>query len=203
MSNVHYLTRPVIGFYADKPQAGKSTAAFITQDILAARHIKSQIVTFAAPLKHATAAFLEALGLSDAEATRYLFEEKDTVIPQLGRTGRDFLIKLGTDLGRNFVHPLCWVNSWEERAKNALKSRWAVVCDDVRTPDEATAIKALGGVIIEVRRPGQDRGPRALDAGTEGRLSGCTNHVVENDGNLTQLTERLTETLRNAGVIQA
>ena len=197
--NVITLHPPVIGLYAGASQSGKTTAALLIQDIIAGRHA-SRIVSFAEPLKLATAAFLEALGLSDVEATRYVFEDKDVKIPHLGRTGREFLVKLGTDCGREFVDPLCWVNRWKVHANDCLKARKAVVCDDVRTPDEARAVREFGGVIIEVRRPSRT-GIRHTDPRTEGLLPGCTNYMVVNDGDLRQLRTRLAQTLRDAGVI--
>lgn len=203
MTLKHKEHTPIIGLYSDARGSGKSTAAGIIQDILAIHDWPSQPVPFAASLKRATCAFLEAFGLSDAEATRYVYTDKDTIIPSLGRTGREFLVKLGTDCGRDFVHPLCWVAGWKRKARANRDSRVATVCDDVRMPNEAKAIHDLGGVVIELRRPEHLRnaGDGPVDARTEGLLPGCTNYVVINDGTLGQLKIRLTQALIDARVI--
>jgi hypothetical protein len=66
----------------------------------------------------------------------------------------------------------------------------SVVVTDVRFPDEAAAIRAAGGVIVEVRRPGlpDDDGHVSEHAwrGIEPRF------VIENSGTLDDLRERAT-----------
>lgn len=64
-------------------------------------------------------------------------------------TYRELLQKLGTEGVRNVIHPNAWVNALigENRGQN-----WIIT--DVRFPNEADAVKATGGVMIRIERPG-------------------------------------------------
>ena len=65
-------------------------------------------------------------------------------------TVRDLLQKLGTDAMRNGLHPNVWVNAlMSDYDKD--EDDWVVT--DTRFPNEATAIKNAGGIIIRIDRP--------------------------------------------------
>jgi hypothetical protein len=63
---------------------------------------------------------------------------------------------LGTEWGRNCIHPNLWVDLWGESACSALEFGDArgVVCDDVRFANEADAVRRIGGEIWGVSRDG-------------------------------------------------
>jgi len=75
-------------------------------------------------------------------------------------TVRDMLQKLGTDAIRDGLHPNAWVNalmsdyvSTHDFEKNkTVYPNWVIT--DCRFPNEAQAIKEMGGVIVRVDRPG-------------------------------------------------
>lgn len=58
---------------------------------------------------------------------------------------------LGTEWGRDLIHPSLWTRAWMARAGSGL-----VVTDDCRFENEAEAVRRLGGHIIRVVRPGTD-----------------------------------------------
>lgn len=109
---------------------------------------------FAGPLKAMAAAF----GLTAAEMSGSLKEEPCEAL--CGRTPRQFMQWLGTEFGRQMLGPDLWVNAWlRQLARNVEKARAGggalrLVCDDVRFANEAAAIRALGGKVLLLRRPG-------------------------------------------------
>ena len=162
--------KPVlIGLYSSAPQAGKSTASHLLSDALMARRgLKTSFRPFAAPLKLAAAAYLEALGLTDVEATRCVYERTDHAIAGLGTlTGRDVQCELGS-YGREKVRPEIWVERNEARIVRDMHQGLAVIVDDVRMENEAESIMRLGGLMVKVSRtPLCDK---AAPTATEGRL---------------------------------
>jgi hypothetical protein len=70
-------------------------------------------------------------------------EGKNTFLPNWGFTIGELLQKIGTDGIRNIL-PDAWVLSLFERFEN--DSFWII--DDVRFPNEADAIRAVGGIVV-------------------------------------------------------
>lgn len=64
-------------------------------------------------------------------------------------TYRSLLQILGTEAIRNNVHPNTWVNALFSGYHG---QNWLIT--DVRFPNEADAIKAYGGIVVRVNRPG-------------------------------------------------
>lgn len=118
--------------------SGKSTAA---GHLVAAHGFRR--VRFAGPLK----AMLAALGCSPEEIDGAAKELPCDLLG--GRTPRQAMQTLGTEWGRQLVAPDLWTRAWA-RAANGLP---LVVADDVRFPNEAEAIRARGGIVIEITSP--------------------------------------------------
>lgn len=142
----------IIGF-CGLAGSGKSTAA---------RHLEAEqgfaILPFAGPLKAMTRAF----GLTAREMAGDLKEAPCEAL--CGKTPRQFMQLLGTEFGRQMIGEDVWVNAW----RRAVDDRWHevimatgcgdngpfVIADDVRFPNEAAEIRALGGRVIRIDRPG-------------------------------------------------
>lgn len=101
---------------------------------------------FADPLKRM---LRDGLGLSDEEVDGDLKMTPNPVFS--GKTPRYLMQTLGTEWGRKRVSNDIWVNIWK---RDAALAGPLVVVDDVRFPNEADAIRSLGGVIWRVYRPG-------------------------------------------------
>ena len=92
--------------------------------------------------------------------------DKEIPADQLcGATPRWALQSLGTEWGRNLIHPDLWVIALFRYVE---KMRWQraysrVVIDDVRFPNEVNAIRERGGEIWVVRRPSVERVATWLD----------------------------------------
>lgn len=101
---------------------------------------------FADPLKRM---LRDGLGLTDEEVDGSQKSTPNSVFA--GRTPRYLMQTLGTEWGRKKVSHDIWVNIWK---RDAARAGPRVVVDDVRFPNEADAIRSLGGVIWRVYRPG-------------------------------------------------
>ena len=117
---------------------------------IVARHLVEQAgyhrLSFAAPLKRMLRA---GFGLTDDQIDGHL---KMTSDPHLnGRSPRYLMQTLGTEWGRRIVGPDVWASVW---AREASTVSGPIVADDVRFANEADAIRAAGGVIWRVHRPG-------------------------------------------------
>lgn len=118
---------------------------------------------------------------------------KETVIPWIGKSPRQMLQSLGTEWGREMIHPEIWIRITMERATPHLAVGRSVVVTDVRFDNEAQAIIDAGGEVWKVARPGW----RCLDAGTSGHQSeaGVSEHLIartiDNSGSLDDLRRQL------------
>lgn len=107
-----------------------------------------ECMRFAEPLKR----MVLALGLErdDVDGSR-----KETPSAKLGgRTPRHAMQTLGTEWGRLCMGPEFWVEAWAGLADARLAVGRKIVVDDIRFANEVAAIRARGGLVIRVERPG-------------------------------------------------
>lgn len=129
------MRQTIIGF-AGCAGAGKTTAARHMIE-----HHGFERVRFAGPLKD----MMRAIGCTEDEIDG---SRKEVPCDLLGgRTPRQAMQWLGTEWGREMIAPDLWTRAWAYAAAGKQK----VVVDDVRFPNEVEAIRALGGVVIEIR----------------------------------------------------
>lgn len=158
-----------------RARSGKDTLAAVF-----VRHGYKQLA-FANSLK-ATCALI-------AKEDRWLWfndETKEQVSKSLGMPRRIALQKVGKAL-RDTLGPDVWVNrlltTWVTRNKEPA------VISDVRYENEAKAIKALGGIIIRVVRPGEGlEGEAATHESEQGISDDLVDVEIYNDGTITELT---------------
>lgn len=105
-----------------------------------------------------------------------------------GLTPRKILQLLGTEAGRQIIHPNIWVNALFANYKP--EENWIVT--DVRFPNEADIIKDKGGIMIRINRPGteshcggQHLSETSLDAYDK------FDYVIENDGTVQDLIDKV------------
>lgn len=111
-----------------------------------AEHYGYTRTRFAEPLKRMLRL---GLGLSNEEVDGALKEEPMARFG--GVTPRHMMQTLGTEWGRKRVYGGVWVDAWSNLA---LQNNGPVVVDDVRFPNEASAVRELGGTVWRVHRPG-------------------------------------------------
>jgi hypothetical protein len=106
--------------------------------------------SLADPLKRA----LEALGVpaDNMEVPRL----KETPLPQFGdKSAREIMQLFGTEFARNMICDTIWIDALiNEVIQLQEDGDTDIVVDDVRFNNEASALIELGGVVIQVERPG-------------------------------------------------
>jgi hypothetical protein len=170
------LPQQIIGLYSSVAGSGKSTVA----RMLHSRGYER--VSFADPLKNMAYSLFVDLGMNTQEAFGAITENKGELIPRIGVTGRHVLRTLGTEWGRDCIHPELWLRCWETQIKGYPKA----VADDVRFPNEAKLIKSKGGQLWRIIRPGHtnDDGEHASEGGLD---DWEFDQVIVNDSGLAEL----------------
>ena len=139
----------LIGICGDK-FAGKSTVA----DMLCACPYDFVRRPFADPIKYM------AKEMYDFSYDQLWGDKKDEVDPRYGFTPRFVLQFLGTEVGRG-IHEMTWIWYWERNVTFADDLSHDLVVDDMRFPNEAEAVRKLGGKIVRVHKWGA---PANLDS---------------------------------------
>lgn len=173
---------PVVAF-TGVAGSGKSTAT---------RYLVEQrgytLVKFAGPLKD----MMRAIGLSEDQIEGDL---KETPCEWLqGRTPRHAMQTLGTQWGRDCIGPSFWIDLWRRRVEQVFAEAGCVVTDDCRFPNEAQAIRRLGGDIFKIEGRGGIAGNHESERGC-----GDQDLVIANDGPIGKLHGKIEEALRRFG----
>ncbi len=87
---------------------------------------------------------------------------KESLVQPYDLSVRYILQKFGAEVCRE-IHPDTWTIGWERTAQRLLEAGCFVVVDDVRFPNEVTAIHQYGGVIWWVSRSSVEVAVRAED----------------------------------------
>jgi len=144
-----------------------------------------------------------------SELYSYL-EWKDIVTPSIKYsnlpirklTPRLLLQLVGTECGRNIIHPNIWVNSLMSEYKAYFTSyhdkielfpNWIIT--DVRFPNEADTIKQRGGIIIRVNRNSKQRFDKNEHISETSLDNAQFDYLINNDGNIEELIEKVKQIL--------
>ena len=170
------MSQILIGL-AGYARTGKSTVA----EYLAAQ-LGLAVYAFAQPIKLALATLF---GLSTEQLEG---AAKADVLPWLGKSPRELMQLLGTEWGRDMVHPQLWLMLAEQHLQ-ALASFHdelpGVVLSDVRFDNEADWVRHKGGVIFHISRPGfHGANGHASECGVRHRPG---DYVIDNNGTLAEL----------------
>jgi hypothetical protein len=153
----------------------------------------------------------------DGERVPFLGKHtRGTTSPVIKLTPRRLLQLLGTDCGRDIIHPQIWVNalfadytkerfgttSRGEEVLSSNTSNWIIT--DCRFPNEAQAIKDRGGIVIRVNRPcpeckvieGHKFGcltyKKLIEHPSETSLDNYEfDHVIDNNGTIEELIGKI------------
>ncbi len=105
-----------------------------------------QRISFAQPLRD----MLEAIGVGEHYHTENKTKPVETISGK--PTARYMLQTLGTEWGRNTIHPDIWCNIAVDRMLEAVNSGYNVIVDDMRFPNEFEAVKYAGGQTLKICR---------------------------------------------------
>jgi len=179
-----------------KRVGGKLVGKSVVADFLIEHHgfVRNKM---AGPLKNTSRAMLREAGYDDAMIERIIEGDlKDHwIIPELGCTGRVLQVRMGTEFGRDMIHPDLWVNLWRSRTK-VISLGSSIVADDIRFENEARTIRALGGVVVVVQRTVGDDYPRVDHPSETTDIVG--DHLIVNYSTIAKLrkqAELLVQTL--------
>ena len=171
------MKQPKLVAFIGAKGSGKTTLANrICQD---PGHVR---LSFATPIRK----MVEAIGIQ----AYYHTENKDAPIPHIAGnpTARHVLQSLGTEWGRDLIHSDIWVYAALEIFKDYLEDGVSVYIDDARFPNEAEAVKSLGGHIIRVN-PGPYANTEDSHISEAYWKSIVADYVLPNDGDLDDLYE--------------
>jgi len=124
---------------------GKSTLATALANEFSKGGYEVEIIKFADPIKDATQMIF---GFTNEQVYG---EEKDVVDPFWGFTPRDVQLSLGTEWGREMVHPDIWVKALEQKIKHSAEIPYRLlIIDDLRFVNEARMLKVYASVLLRV-----------------------------------------------------
>lgn len=178
------MTHPrLIALCSPAMGSGKSTVA---------DHLVDQYgfvrVAFATPLKAMTVALMESIGMPEDDIQRRVYgtiADKEKPLPGLGEiTSRRIMQTLGTDWGRVTIRDSIWVDIALVAAKSWMDAGRSVVIDDMRFPNEYSAVLLNGGECRRIVRPGT---AVTVSHASEGQLDTIPMHEIWNGGTVEDL----------------
>lgn len=136
----------LVGFHG-RQESGKDTLSNFAVEYLRSLGRGAVVDRFAAHIYN-MAAQVDAVfspSMPHSDKVGYVLGKK-----HLG-TRRNFLEKLGTEFGRELIHPLIWTEATLTLVDSNAKAGVSTVLADVRTKDEQAAILRSNGVIIHLK----------------------------------------------------
>lgn len=185
----------LIALHSSVPQSGKSTVA----SILFQNHA-FYTVPLALPIKRMVKTFLKEAGLELADTLGFDIDQYKThtlseLLPeyrQCNVTVRRLMQTLGTEWGREHVHPDIWIQMWAQCAKRYMDRGVGVCVDDLRFANEALTIRNMGGEIWKVIRPEHQVDDTVLNHASEyGLDEKIFDRVIVNDGTIEDLEKKI------------
>lgn len=156
---------PIIGF-TGKAGSGKTLA----RDWILAEHRKAVQMSFARPIKRMMFELIEEVvpkshPISPAEYMNDPVLKEQPLNFLGGFTPRYLMQTLGTEWGRQAVHPDFWVMIAAAKVERLLASGFVnfadqplrMVFDDVRFANEAAMVRAYRGVVVRIVRPNAEK----------------------------------------------
>lgn len=168
---MHHL--PTLVAFTGLAQAGKTTAA---KGFLSLGYDR---MSFADPLKAMVRCITP---VTDKEARPEIL---------CGKSLREVYQSLGTDWGRNMVGGDIWIRAGRARIEELMgdvldSTIRGIVIDDIRFDNEAELVRAMGGVVAEITRPGTIQMTHASEAGVSRHLIDHTFHNGASEEELKQ-----------------
>lgn len=173
-----------LGFRA---RAGKNTVADYLEDAYGFKQ-----TAFADALKEGCR---HMFGLTDAQLYGNMKEVQDEY---WGVTPRYILQKVGTECMRVGYDENIWVKTVGKKLASDPAARWVI--SDCRFPNEATAVKKWGGLMVRVDRSQAGASGGIAQHPSEIAMESYNewNHVVDNQGrSLNQLYFKVDELMKN------
>ena len=131
-----------------KAGSGKDTVAAIIKALLHGEGQKVKRFSMADPLKRGCA---ELFGIDINDF--YDRDKKEEVNKYWGKSPRELLIFVGTDLLRDQFDERVWVKRASLEINKLIERGYVVIIPDIRFDNEVDFVEEFGGVMINVIRP--------------------------------------------------
>jgi len=165
----------------------------------------ARILSFADPLKHIAHTLYSWAGVYSADWYKDrgdLPEDRETVLPKIGMTYRELLIKLGTKAIRENVFEDTWLEIMREKIAVNRELGFTSLISDVRFLNELRLIQSLGGIAIHVERPDLTPTKDVADCALDGHEL-CFDHTITaNTGELDLLEEQLESIIKMYDLVE-
>lgn len=175
----------IIGL-AGRKRSGKSTIAEYLHKMY-----HTEVFAFADPIRWACDVVFEHI-----IAPKFWDElEREEIIPAIGKSRRQIEQMLGTEWGRELIHPDLWNIILQHRIQKVLKDcprTNLVVIEGIRFENEATLVRAMGGTVIHVVRPSVMLEQLADQHESEkGTFAQEGDKILLNDGSIEELFSKI------------
>lgn len=120
-------------------------------------------------------------------------DTKEATIDWLGKSPRQMAQALGTEWGRERVHPQLWILMAQRRWDAAKAAGKDLVITDVRFANEADWISSQGGHVIGLDRPGVE--VVSSHASEQFDLPDLSDWLIRNDNTIAILLHRVDQAL--------
>jgi hypothetical protein len=167
------MARKIIGL-TGRMGSGMSVAAMELQRLGFTR------TRFAGPLKQ----MMRCLGLTDEHIEGKLKEVPCDILG--GKTPRFAMQTIGTEWGRDMISSKLWVDVWKHHIEH-MPEYIPISVEDVRFANEANAVRSVGGIVVQINRPGRD--DNIIHASE--LFDFKTDMLIENDGSIEALQEKI------------
>lgn len=173
-----------------KMGCGKTTAANILKKYGFEEHI------FADPIKK----FASSIGFEDKELYGTL-AEKETPNEFWGISGREFMQKFGTEVGRDYVPkvlPKMEMNDrtlWARVMEKKIRGGKSIVISDGRFGDEVDLVRDYRGVVIALTRDDVKESKHSQHASETSLNKINADYTIPNNGSLEELESNLVNIL--------
>lgn len=181
--------------FGHRSGVGKDTSVKYALTNLRIKKIDSEADSFAYHLKWSCHYIYGWAGVEAPEYYEKHRDKKNEKLPLLGLTPVELWIVFGTQCCRNLICDGTWINKALIRKREPA----VLLISDLRFPNEAQAIKAMGGVCVRVDNP---RVPlrEGLSVDDELALWDGWDDVVVNDGSFADLNSKIKNLLERNGL---
>ena len=175
--------KPLLIGLTGRARYGKSTAAEHLVDTYLLEHY-----AFADPLRDGL------MAIFNLDPTDFEGDRKEQPLAWLDRSPRQLMQSMGTEWGRNQVHPELWLLLAEQNLGFLEQTNTAAsgfVISDLRFENEAAFVREKGGLVIHLlRESAPDVNPHISETGI---AIHDNDFVVHNDETIEQMTGQLDE----------
>jgi hypothetical protein len=179
--HVHFvkLEKNIIGFHGPA-FSGKDTAA----SAIKKTYPDTEVFAFAGPLKEACKILFN---FSDAQLYDPILKEQ--IDKRWGKSPRQILQWLGTDILRNMINEDFFIMNMRQRIEDSEADN--IVISDVRFDNEAEFIRSLEGKVVKIERNGAKTTEHSGHITEKGISPNLINAIVKNDTSIEEFQNRI------------